>query len=140
MCKLDTRAYLKEIQYKNSSKLEKRVALHVKYGRNDWFEWLAEQTDFAEDAEILDIGCGAEWFWARARAALPNKLDITLADMSEGMVTEALERVRSLWGNIQGVTADVCHLPFADDILRCTDARDSVAFLTSFPSGDGATG
>jgi SAM-dependent methyltransferase len=110
------REYLNEVQYKDSSKLAKRANLHMKYGRNDWFPWIEAQGGFAPGMSVLDIGCGAGWFWSSTAQSLPADLDITLADMSEGMVAEALERVRGTgrWQQVTGQVADVCKMPFAD--------------------------
>lgn len=103
-------------QYKDSSKLAKRTNLHVKYGRNDWFPWVAAASGLAPAMKVLDIGCGAGWFWAANAQTLPDDLDITLGDLSEGMVAEALGRTRGTdrWSKVQGVVANVCALPFAD--------------------------
>lgn len=108
---------LEQTQYKDSANLAKRANLHAKYGSGNWYEWLAAQGNFAEGNKVLDIGCGPGWFWATAADKLPEGLDVTLADTSEGMVGEALERVQGVqrWNQVTGITADVCKLPFADD-------------------------
>jgi len=114
--KFTEKSYLATDQYKDSAKLAKRANLHTKYGSGDWFGWVAQQADVTSGAHILDIGCGAGWFWEAAQDQLPDGLDITLADQSEGMVSEASERVRSTgkWDRVAGIVADVCALPFAD--------------------------
>jgi SAM-dependent methyltransferase len=65
---------------------------------------------------VLDIGCGPAWFWAAAGADAPADLDLMLADLSAGMVDEALGRVRGLgrgW-TVRGEFADISALPFPD--------------------------
>jgi len=111
------RKYLDEVQYKTSANLKKRGNLHGKYGKGDWFDFLAAAADFQAGQRVLDIGCGAGLFWGKTADALPDGLDITLADTSEGMVSEAFNRVRDLarWPGVIGVVADVCDLPFPDD-------------------------
>ena len=62
------------------------------------------------------MGCGPGRFWLAAAARLPADLAITLADLSPGMLAEALASVRRLgrWPDVRGDVADVCALPFAD--------------------------
>jgi ubiquinone/menaquinone biosynthesis C-methylase UbiE len=111
-----TRAYLRDVQYRDSSRLAARARLHVKYGTASvaWFPWLATQVDWRPGSHVLEVGCGAGWMWAEAAARLPGELDLTLTDLSSGMVTEAVERVGSLgrYRQTSGRVADVQELPF----------------------------
>jgi SAM-dependent methyltransferase len=109
-------AYLRDVQYRDSSRLAARARLHVKYGTAPvaWFPWLATQVDWPDAARVLEVGCGAGWMWAEAAARLPTDLDLTLTDLSTGMVTEAIDRVGSLgrYRRTSGRVADVQELPF----------------------------
>lgn len=109
-------AYLRDVQYRDSSRLAARARLHVKYGTASvaWFPWLVTQVDWQPDARVLEVGCGAGWMWAEASARLPHDLDLTLTDLSPGMVGEALERVGSLgrYRSTSGRVADAQALPF----------------------------
>jgi SAM-dependent methyltransferase len=111
-------AYLRDVQYRDSSRLAARARLHVKYGTAAmaWFPWLATQVAWPEGARVLEVGCGAGWMWAEASARLPIDLELTLTDLSPGMVTEALDRVGSLgrYRQTVGRVADVQELPFRD--------------------------
>jgi SAM-dependent methyltransferase len=104
------------VQYRDSSRLAARARLHVKYGTAPvaWFPWLATQVPWPEEARVLEVGCGAGWMWSEAAARLPGDLDLTLTDLSEGMVTEAVERVGTLgrYHRTVGRVADVQELPF----------------------------
>lgn len=111
-------------QYRDSSKLERRASIH-KFGTAPigWFDWVAEQAQLADGAEILEVGCGPGWLWGAP--AFPSNLALTLTDLSEGMASEALARVRALgrYRSVEGQAADVAALPFADDsfdaVLAC---------------------
>jgi ubiquinone/menaquinone biosynthesis C-methylase UbiE len=109
-------AYLRDVQYADSSRLAARARLHVKYGTAAvaWFPWLATQIDWPAGAQVLEVGCGAGWMWAEAAARLPTDLELTLTDLSPGMVTEAVDRVGSLgrYRSAEGRVADVQELPF----------------------------
>ena len=112
-------AYLRDVQYRDSSRLAARARLHVKYGTAAvaWFPWLATQVRWPQGARVLEVGCGAGWMWAEAAARLPIDLELTLTDLSGGMVAEAVERVGSLgrYRRAVGRVADVQELPFRDE-------------------------
>jgi SAM-dependent methyltransferase len=105
-------------QYQDSAKLMARALLHVKYKPPGKPLSLIDAGLFAADDRVLDIGCGPGRFWAANAGALPRDLSLTLADLSPGMVAEALKIVNAAdgrWRSVVGEVADVCALPFADD-------------------------
>jgi SAM-dependent methyltransferase len=112
----NAQAYLRDVQYRDSSRLAARARLHVKYATAPvaWFPWLATQLEWPSDACVLEVGCGAGWMWAEAAARLPSDIDLTLTDLSTGMVVEATERVAGLgrYRRTSGRVADVQELPF----------------------------
>ncbi|HET6949281.1 MAG TPA: class I SAM-dependent methyltransferase [Acidimicrobiales bacterium] len=112
-------AYLREVQYRDSSRLAARARLHVKYGTAAvaWFPWVATQVAWPAGARVLEVGCGAGWMWAEAAARLRSDLDLVLTDLSPGMVAEAVDRVGSLgrYARTSGQVADVQELPFPPD-------------------------
>lgn len=108
--------YLRAEQYRDSSNLAARANLHTKYGRGDWFAWVAQQPAWPANGRVLELGCGAGWFWAHATQQVPEGLDLTLTDLSLGMVEETTRRVRGLsrWAAVEGRAVDASALPFAD--------------------------
>jgi SAM-dependent methyltransferase len=110
-------AYLRDVQYRDSTRLAARARLHVKYGtaRTAWFPWVATQIDWPPGASVLEVGCGAGWLWAEASAHLRSGLYLTLTDLSRGMVTEAVGRVGGLGRHrrVEGLIADAQALAFA---------------------------
>ncbi|OLP44412.1 class I SAM-dependent methyltransferase [Rhizobium oryziradicis] len=104
-------------QYGNSDKLAARARLVTKYTISDvsWFPWIASQLPLKNGDHVLDIGCGPGWFWSSARDKLPKTLDLTLCDLSEGMVKEAQARCEPLnFGAFKCQQADASALPFED--------------------------
>lgn len=89
--------YLRDVQYRDPSRLTARADLHARYGTAavPWFSWVAAQIRWPERAEVLEVGCGPGWLWAEAGGALPAGLRVTVTDLSPGMVAAAAERVRA---------------------------------------------
>ena len=144
-------AYLRDVQYRDSTRLAARASLHVKYGtaRTAWFPWVATQIDWPVGARVLEVGCGAGWLWAEASAHLPGGLHLTLTDLSAGMVAEAVGRVAGLGRHrrVDGRIADAQALPFAADsfdiavanhmLYHVPDPRLAVAELARVVRPDG---
>jgi SAM-dependent methyltransferase len=104
-------------QYSDSKKLAARGRLNREYtiAETGWFPWVAQQLPLKPGDAVLDIGCGPGWFWASVASELPEGLNLTLADLSPGMLQEGLERCRALgFAAVSGEQADAAALPFAD--------------------------
>lgn len=103
-------------QYRTSGNLRVRGGLHARYANRNWFDWVGERLELTPSSAVLDIGCGAGWFWLSGRAPCPAGLRLTLADSSAGMVSEAIANV-SRSGRVpfvSGETCDAADLPFPD--------------------------
>ena len=109
------RRYLTGVQYADSGRLAARANIHARFGRGDWFAWLAAQPDWPARGDVLELGCGPGWFWAAARPFVSSGVRLTLTDLSAGMVAEAAARVAGLghWRGVHGQVADAAALPFA---------------------------
>ena len=101
-------AYLRDVQYRDSSKLTARANLHSRYGTasTPWFAWVVQQIEWRRDAVVLEVGCGPGWIWEQARHGVPGDLHLMLTDLSIGMVSEAVERTRASFGDVDGAVAE----------------------------------
>jgi SAM-dependent methyltransferase len=111
--------YLRDVQYRDPTKLSARIDLHTKYrtAAVAWFPWLAAQIDWPQTGDVLEVGCGPGSLWAEAATELPTNLRLTLTDLSPGMVEAARDRTRAL-SHVEVVdtrVADAQTLPFGDD-------------------------
>lgn len=119
----EERRYLREVQYRNPDRLKARALLHTRYGRGDWFGWLADNIPLPPGGVIADVGCGAGAFWTNAPRTVPDDLKLRLFDLSRGMVEAATRAVADLkrWSDVRAEVADAAALPLetggADAVL-----------------------
>lgn len=90
-------------QYETSANLERRISLHA-YSTADqsWMDWVYERLPLKSGDKVLEIGCGTGLLWQENIYRLPEKLELTLTDRSEGM----LEQTRSALKGYEGLLAE----------------------------------
>ena len=92
MSKFTDPHYLKTDQYKDSSNLDARVAIHQRFSTNPygWMNWVFDHLlKLPEDAQILELGCGPAYLWKENISRIPAGWRITLSDHSSGMLDAA---------------------------------------------------
>ncbi len=83
-------------QYQNASNISARIRLHSLYSHNPtgWFPWVLTQCELKKHMRILEIGCGDGALWIQNLSKLPEELDITLSDISEGMLRDVRRAIQ----------------------------------------------
>ena len=111
--------YLKGTQYKDASNLDARIALHQRFAEREvnWHRWLFEQYAVPERGRVLELGCGPGTFWLENAKRIPAGWDITLSDLSEGMLEEAKARLQSVSHSFNFAEVDAQAIPFEDDLF-----------------------
>jgi ubiquinone/menaquinone biosynthesis C-methylase UbiE len=125
-------------QYGDSRKLAARARLIGEYtiAEVGWFPWVAKQLPLRPGNRVLDVGYGPGWFWAATAKELPEKLDLTLSDLSVGMVQEAVERCQTLpFESVTGRQADATALPFEDSSFDAVVAMHMLYHLATPSKG-----
>jgi len=92
MSKFTDQEYLKTDQYKDSSNLDARAEIHRRFSTNTygWFNWFFDRLlKLPEDARILELGCGPAYLWKECASRIPIGWNITLSDLSSGMLDAA---------------------------------------------------
>ena len=103
-------------QYRNSTNISARIRLHRLFSSNKqgWFPWIYEQCQITEGMKILELGCGNGRLWIENKAKLPADCEITLSDISEGMIRD-VRREQSLQDDRFSFAAFDCHaIPYED--------------------------
>ena len=82
-------------QYRDSSNLNARVELHARFSSNKygWQHWVFDQLDLPPHARVLELGCGMGELWRENLERIPPGWDITLTDLSPGMLEETQRRL-----------------------------------------------
>jgi ubiquinone/menaquinone biosynthesis C-methylase UbiE len=82
-------------QYANASNLNDRIALHERYSTNDdgLWHWVFDRFDLPNRARVLSVGCGPADLWGENAGRIPEGWDVTVTDLSPGMVGEARENL-----------------------------------------------
>lgn len=102
-------------QYLNSSNIEARILLHSKYGNNSetWFKWLYKQLHLKDNMKVLELGCGDGSLWSGNIKNVPNKSNILLTDISEGMIRDVKRRINDK--RFKYEVMDACHINAKDN-------------------------
>lgn len=110
--------YLRDVQYVDAANLTARWSLHSRYSTaaTPWMTWVHSHLGLERGNAVLDAGCGPGYLWADPAATVPAGVQLTLADLSPGMVAAAVERTKATarFAGVAGREADLQRLPFDD--------------------------
>ncbi len=126
MSKFTDRNYLTQEQYKDSSNLNARVEIHKRFSTNPygWFNWLFDVLlKLPADAKVLELGCGPAYLWKECADRIPAGWDITLSDLSAGMVDAAWRNLVVTGRNFEFKEIDAQSIPFEDEVFDAVIAN-----------------
>jgi ubiquinone/menaquinone biosynthesis C-methylase UbiE len=107
--------YLKTDQYRDSTNLDARAAIHQRFSTNPygWFNWVFDAlTKLPTNACILELGCGPGYMWKECAQRIPAGWTITFSDLSPGMVDAAWRNLVVNGRNFKFEQIDAQSIPY----------------------------
>lgn len=126
MSKFTDQQYLKNDQYKDSSNLDARAAIHDRFGTNpqSWTNWVFDHLlKLPNGAVILELGCGPGYLWKGNIQRIPAGWRITLSDLSSGMLDAAWRNLVVTGRAFQFKEIDAQSIPFEDEMFDAVIAN-----------------
>ena len=84
-------------QYEDSTNIEARISLHNLYSHNTlpWFCFIFDNCKLKENMRVLELGCGDGSMWLTNYDKLPNNIEITMSDISIGMLKDIDNKLKN---------------------------------------------
>jgi ubiquinone/menaquinone biosynthesis C-methylase UbiE len=112
--------YLTQDQYKDSSNLDARIAIHQRFSTNPqgWYPWIFDTLlKSPANANILELGCGSGMMWKDCGEKIPDGWVITLTDLSDGMLDAAWRNLVPLGRSFKFEKVDAQSIPHPDRVF-----------------------
>jgi ubiquinone/menaquinone biosynthesis C-methylase UbiE len=118
--------YLTTNQYRDSSNLDARAAIHQRFSTNPygWFNWVFDKLSVLPDnARILELGCGPAYLWKENATRIPAGWTITLSDLSAGMLDAAWRNLVVTGRNFKFEQMDAQSIPYPEETFDAVIAN-----------------
>jgi ubiquinone/menaquinone biosynthesis C-methylase UbiE len=134
--KFTDQQYLKTDQYKDSSNLDARVVIHQRFSMNQysWFKSIFDTLlKLPENARILELGCGHGLLWKENISRIPAGWNITLSDLSSGMLDAAWRNLVVTGRAFHFKEIDAQSIPFEDKTFDAVIANHMLYHVPDRP-------
>ncbi len=113
-------------QYANVANLEARRQFYQAFSTNKypWQMWVFDKLLLVPRARVLELGCGAGDLWQQNLPRLPSDLQITLSDISEGMLAQAEQSLAGSGRAFDFRCIDAQSIPYPDETFDLLIAND----------------
>ncbi|MEC0094058.1 MerR family transcriptional regulator [Paenibacillus macquariensis] len=104
-------------QYHNAVRLQARIRLYDQFSwnRKGWHSWFFEHLGTVPNLKVLELGCGDAALWRRNANLIPETWNITLTDLSVGMLEEARMSLGMHSERFRFQIADAQEIPFHEN-------------------------
>jgi len=136
MSKFTDQQYLKTDQYRDSSNLDARVVIHQRFSTNSygWFKWVFDTLlTLADNARILELGCGSGYLWKENISRIPPSWNITLSDLSSGMLDAAWRNLVVTGRAFKFEEIDAQSIPYRDETFDAIVANHMLYHVPDRP-------
>ncbi|NOH00726.1 MAG: class I SAM-dependent methyltransferase [Chloroflexi bacterium] len=132
MSRFTDQKYLTQNQYKDSSNLDARIAIHKRFSANPygWFNWIFDAlASLPANANILELGCGSGELWRECASRIPADWNITLTDLSDGMLDSAWRNLIVIGRGFRFEKVDAQSIPYADKTFDAVIANHMLSHV-----------
>ena len=136
MSRFTDREYLTTDQYKNADNLNARIQIHRKFSTNPygWYNWVFDTlAQLPANARILELGCGSAEMWVNIAGRIPESWDITLSDLSPGMLDAAWRNVVVTGRSFKFEQIDAQSIPHEDESFDVVIANHMLHHVSDRP-------
>ena len=126
MSRFTDQQYLTTDQYRDSSNLDASAAIHQRFSTNPygWFNWVFDVLiKLPGDAKILELGSGPGYLWKECAQRIPAAWNITLSDLSPGMLDAAWRNLVVTGRNFKFEQIDAQSIPYPDETFDAVIAN-----------------
>lgn len=98
-------------QYRTDANLKARASLHERFGQGPpWHPWVFAKLPHRADLDVLELGCGPGQFWQVNVDQVPPGWNLTLTDISPGMLKVARSTLQAAGLNAHTLQLDASEL------------------------------
>ena len=129
MSKFTDQQYLTTDQYKDASNLDARLEIHKRFSTNPygWFTWVFDRlSELPKDANVLELGSGSGALWLNIADKVPANWNITLSDLSPGMLDAAWHNLVVTGRNFKFEQIDAQSIPYNDEAFDIVIANHMI--------------
>ncbi|WP_018754301.1 class I SAM-dependent methyltransferase [Paenibacillus terrigena] len=103
-------------QYINSGNFNARIYMHRMFSTNKypWPCWIFDQFKQTDHAKVLELGGGNGLLWMTNAQRIPAQWDITVTDISSGMLEDARASLDVLGGRVHFEVMDAEQIHYPD--------------------------
>ena len=122
-------------QYLNATNITTRIQLHRDFSRNaqGWFPWIYQNCGISPHMNVLELGCGNGALWTENRSQIPEQIQITLSDISEGMLRDARRNIGLKDPRFSFLCFDCHQMPLPDRSFDLVIANHLLFYCENIP-------
>jgi len=128
---MENREDLDQGQYINSRNFDARIYLNRMFSTNKypWPCWIFDQIKPMDQAKVLELGGGSGLLWMANAQRIPARWDITITDLSSGMLEDARGNLDALRGRLHFEVMDAEQIQYPDSTFDIVIANHMLYHL-----------
>jgi SAM-dependent methyltransferase len=125
-------------QYRSAANLAARQRIYqFATTHTSWHAWVFDQMRLPPGARVLELGCGNGMLWRENIDRIPPGWDVTLSDLSDGMLADARAGLEQRAGRFRFARVDAQAIPFPERALDAVVANHMLYHVPDRPRAYG---